>query len=242
MLWASSCGLAFAGPPYETDDPEPTQFRNYEIYFFQDYHRVGESIDASIGTLEINFGGFHNTQLSASIPVSTAQQGTKTDYGLGDIELAVKYRFLPETNGRPQVSFYPAVTIASGNPNTGLGAGHATLFLPLWAQKSYGPWTIFGGGGLQVDGHEANQHEWREGLAVTRDIGKATNLGVEVYRATPDEATSPGYTDIGIGIIQGVGKYHAVLARFGRALAPGSVHAYAAYEWKLGPAGASEEP
>jgi hypothetical protein len=226
--------FAWAGPPYETDDPVPTDYRNYEIYLHSDYHRVGDSIDGSIGTLEVNYGLLPNTQFSFAILAAFSPPPGPTQYGLGDVEVGLKYRFIPETAGRPQVSIYPSVTFATGNPNNGLGEGHGTFFLPLWAQKSYGPWSIFGGGGLQFDREGSAETSWREGLAVTRDVG-ATNLGVEVFRATPGGALQPGYTDIGFGMIGQIGAYHALLFTIGRALEPESVHGYAAYEWRLGP-------
>lgn len=237
-LLAAIAQPAFAGPPYETDDPDPTAYRNYEIYFFTEYHRVGPNIDVgSIGTLEANYGLLPNTQFSVTIPGAFAPQAAGTRYGLGDIEIALKYRFVPEDAGRPQISFYPAVTLATGDPATGLGEGRGTLFLPLWAQKSYGSWTIFGGCGLQLDREDGHFASWREGLAVTRDLSDATNVGVEVYRSTQNAMAPQGYTDLGVGIIQGIGKYHAIVASFGRSLAPSSFHGYAAYEWRLGPQG-----
>ena len=226
---------AVAGPPYETDDPDPTQYRNYEIYFYADYHRVDESIDGSIGTLEVNYGLFPNTQFSVSVPEAFSPPPGGARYGFGNLEIGLKYRFVPETATQPQISFYPSVTLATGALDTEPGEGHGTLFLPLWAQKSFGPWTIFGGGGLQLDRDGAALASWREGVAITRDFGQQTNIGVEWYHATPGGPGEPAYTDIGIGVIQDVGAYHAVLFSFGRALVPESVHAYAAYEWRLGP-------
>jgi hypothetical protein len=222
-------GIAYAGPPYETDDPEPTDYRNYEIYLYADYHRILEDIAASPATLEFNYGILPNTQFSVSIPSASTSQST----GLGDMEIALKYRFLPEDAGRPQISFYPSVTVATGNPSTGLGEGHGTMFLPLWAQKTWGKWTLFGGGGVQLDHETGGNVSWHEGLAITRDVG-ATNIGLEIYRQTPQGEDLPGYTDIGVGIISNIGQYHAWLLSFGRALAPESVHGYAAYEWRLG--------
>jgi len=226
----SLCRVAYAGPPYETDDPEPTEYRNYEIYLYADYHRILENIAASPATLEFNYGVLPNTQFSVSIPSAGSSQGS----GFGDLEVGLKYRFVPETLGRPQISFYPSVTVATGDAAKGLGDGHGTLLLPLWAQKTWGKWTIFGGGGLQLDREAGGEFSWHEGIAVTRDVG-ATNIGIEVYRQTPGGFTIPGYTDIGIGMISKIGQHHACLWSFGRALAPESAHAYAAYEWRLGP-------
>lgn len=225
------CGVAYAGPPYETDDPDPTDYRNYEIYLYSDYHRILENIEASPATLEFNYGVLPNTQFSVAIPSASSPQGG----GIGDLEVGLKYRFVPETLGRPQVSFYPSVTIATGDAAAGLGEGHGTLFLPLWAQKTWDKWTIFGGGGLQLDREAGGDVSWHEGIAVTRDVG-AMNIGIEVYRQTPQGIAIPGYTDIGVGMLSDIGPYHAWLWSFGRAFAPESIHAYGAYEWRLGPA------
>src|SRR5579872_1821381 len=204
-------GVAFAGPPYETDDPEPTEYRNYEIYLYSDYHRILENIVASPATLEVNYGVLPNTQFSVSIPSESSPQGN----GIGDLEVGLKYRFISETPGRPQISFYPSATLATGNAASGLDEEHGTLFLPLWAQKTWDKWTIFGGGGLLLDREPGGDVSWHEGIAITRDVG-ATNIGVEVYRQTPQGIAFPGYTDVGIGMISGIGRYHAWLWSFGR--------------------------
>lgn len=225
--------IAVAGPPYETDDPDPTLYRNYEIYFYSDYHRVDQDIDGSVGTLEFNYGLLPNTQFSFSIPLAFAPSPQGTQYGSGDIEVGLKYRFAQETATRPQIAFYPSVTVGSGNPSNGLGEGHGTLFLPLWAQKALGKWTIFGGAGLQIDHQEGSS--WHEGVAITRDLSQTTNVGVEVFHVTPS-FLEPGYTDVGLGYIGEIGAYHAILFSIGRSLGvEPSTHAYAAYEWRLGP-------
>ena len=226
-----------AGPPYETDDPQPTDYRNFEIYLHTDYHRVGPTIDGSAATLETNYGLLPNTQFSVAIPLTFSPQPSGTRYGPGDVEVGLKYRFVPEAGARPQVSFYPSITLATGSVDSGLGEGRGTLFLPLWAQKSFGRWTVFGGGGLQFDRQGDEASSWREGLAVTRDLSAATNIGIEVFRATPAGPAVPGYTDLGIGMIADAGTHHALVWSLGRAFAANSVHAYAAYEWRLGPNG-----
>ena len=68
-------------------------------------------------------------------------------HGLGDIELGVKYRFLSETARRPQIGIFPMLEVPSGDPRRGLGNGQVWARLPLWLQKSSGPWTTYGGAG-----------------------------------------------------------------------------------------------
>lgn len=76
---------------------------------------------------------------------------------------------------------------------------------------------------------------WQEGVAVTRDLSEATNVGVEIFHSAAS-CTTPQYTDLGVGYIGEIGALHAVLFSAGRALgrAP-PAHAYLAYEWRLGP-------
>jgi hypothetical protein len=226
---------AVAGPPYETDDPDPTQYQGYEIYFHVDYHRIDEDIEGSVGTLEINYGLFRNTQFSVDLPETFSPIGTRTYYGFGDLGIGLKYRFIQETATSPQVSFYPSVTVATGDAAEGLGEGHGTLFLPLWAQKSIGPWTIFGGGGLQFDREQSGPVSgWQEGVAITRDLSVATNVGVEIFHSDA-VGLQAEYTDIGLGYIGEIGNYHAIVFSGGRAIGPGSsAHGYLAYEWRLG--------
>lgn len=243
-LWMLMRGTTSAGPPYETDDPVPTDYRNYEIYLYGDYrHRSdtnGGTVDAEPIALEINYGLMRNVQFSVALPTAYTRgfddAGTPaTSQGTGDFEVGAKYRFLQETDTRPQISFYPSVTFASGSVHEDPAEAHGTLFLPVWAQKSSGKWTFFGGGGATFDWDGSSRLSWTAGIAGTYDITDATNIGLEFNRTTPHTDTPNGVTDIGFGLIHTLGKIHAILFSFGRSLTPGTFHGYAAYEWNLGP-------
>ena len=49
----------------------------------------------------------------------------------------------------PQVGIFPLLEVPTA-AQEGLGNGHATAFLPLWLQKSWGKWTVYGGGGYGI--------------------------------------------------------------------------------------------
>ncbi|MGH7736416.1 MAG: hypothetical protein ACREMP_00875 [Candidatus Tyrphobacter sp.] len=240
-LASSAAGCAVAGPPYETDDPVPTTYRHYEIYYHIDYHRVASDIEGGVGTLEINYGLFPNTQFSIALPGRFASAMGSTNYGFGDFEVGLKYRFIQESAGSPQVSFYPSITLATGNAQAALGEGHGTLFLPFWAQKSFGKWTVFGGGGLLFDRSATHRSPaLQDGIAITRDLSAATNVGIEIFHSA-SVAGRPSYTDVGVGYIGDIGAYHEILFSAGRALgSKPSAHGYLAYGWRLGPG--REEP
>ena len=59
---------AVAGPPYITDDPDPTDTGHYEIYAFNDF--VAGHGDAAGSTgLDLNFGPIPGVQLTATLPL-----------------------------------------------------------------------------------------------------------------------------------------------------------------------------
>jgi len=74
LVLALSVATAFpsiAGPPYVTDDPEPTDTGHWENYLFTEItHVAGQSARPEPG-IEINYGAFKDTQLTWSFPLTT---------------------------------------------------------------------------------------------------------------------------------------------------------------------------
>jgi hypothetical protein len=208
-----------AGPPYVTDDPVPTDYRGWEIYTGFQYENEGTgTIDASAPFAEFNYGAMPNVQTSASF--SSAQ----TEFG-------IKTRFVQESAGSPQISFYPSVQISS------TPGAHVVTLLPIWLQKSYGPWTAFGGGGLYLNAGPVQRNYTFVGGALQRTLSPGTTIGVELYHQGADALTDRDTTATNLGAIFAVGAYHAVLLSFGRAVhGDDTFSAYGSYEFALGPA------
>ena len=180
---ASVPTIAIAGPPYITDDPEPTDPHHWEIYNF-----VGGTVEDGVTSadmgVDLNYGPLPDAQLTATLPLHV-ETGQPLD--TGDMELAVKYRFLHQrAGGFPlDVALFPRVFLP-----TGRGSRHTQLLIPVWAQHNAGPWSVFFGGGYTLNPGEGNRNYWQGGVAVTRDIRPGFNLGLEVYsqgRASEDE-------------------------------------------------------
>src|SRR5689334_15990901 len=84
----AAAGQAFAGPPFLSDDPDPTPHRHYEIYAFAAgaFARSGQSYDMGV---DFNYGGGPDLQLTATLPFGIEQEdGAGRTSGLGNIELA----------------------------------------------------------------------------------------------------------------------------------------------------------
>jgi hypothetical protein len=152
VLSAVFNSTAQAGPPFLTDDPEPVEYQHNEFYVFSilDATKGGATVQAP--AFEYNYGIAPETQVHIIAPFTCfASNGNPTEYGFGDIQLGIKYRFLKETDDWPQLGIYPMLMVPSGNADRGLGNGSAWAQLPLWAQKSWGKWTTYGGIGLAIN-------------------------------------------------------------------------------------------
>lgn len=236
-----ACALAvlplrvLAGPPFDTDDPDPTAYRNYEIYMGVTTHRDGTDSTSELPFLEVNYGLMPNVQFSVHVgDADDTAPNAPSAYGYNDSEMGVKVRFEQESAHAPQISFYPQVTFATGAP--GVTAGHGTLFLPFWAQKTIGKVTVFGGGGFQFDRSESGSGDWQAGVAATYPIDPSDTIGIECTRTTPSDFYQQ--FDAGIGFIHALGEEHEVLISAGRSFdRQPHYRAYLAYGWLLGPTG-----
>jgi hypothetical protein len=225
------------GPPFITDDPEPIGHRHWELYVAsQTYHDAG----GWIGTaphLEANYGVVPNVQLHVIAPfVYDAPVDGGTRYGFGDMELGAKIRFVQEGDWVPQIGTYPMFEVPTGSSRRGLGNGSAQIFAPLWLQKSFGPWTTYGGPGFWIDTGRPSRHWWFFGWELQRRIVDAVALGAEVVYWTPPEAGTQADVRFNVGAILDLTETHHILVSAGRGIVgPNLFQAYLAYLVTLGP-------
>lgn len=181
----------WAGPPFQTDDPTPIDFRHYEVYLFGTTDGTPVEVDPAGPAIEANWGAAPNLHLHIILPFGAIIPSNNpryspagigpTAYGLQDIELGAKYRFIKETKHRPEIGTFTMLEIPTGSYSRGLGVGKVWYKLPIWAQKSWGPWTTYGGAGYQI----VRQNQYRNfaygGWLLQRDLGKKFTLGAEIY-------------------------------------------------------------
>jgi hypothetical protein len=130
----------FAGPPFLTDDPEPVEYRHWEVYLAATHERAKSERTGTLPQVEINYGLLPDLQVHLVAPVAfNHPKHEPSSYGYGDTEVGVKYRFIHETQHMPQVGFFPRAELPSGNSKEGLGNGKAQVFFPLWLQKKLWP-------------------------------------------------------------------------------------------------------
>ena len=171
---------ALAGPPYVTDDPEPTDTGQFENYLYvQGTHAVG-AFNAPGAGIEINYGAFADTQLTWSFPLNPNPGPGGMGLVWAPLGGGVKYRFIEEDadGWQPQIAVFPQIFIPVG------GASHTsptTELLPIWLQKSFGQWTSFGGGGFVNNPGAGNRDYEIYGWALQRQITNNLALGGELF-------------------------------------------------------------
>jgi hypothetical protein len=205
---------AVAGPPYITDDPEPTDFQHYENYLFATGTNTRDGTSGSAG-LDLNYGGAPDLQLSAVAPMAFQESPSGASAaGLGNIELAAKYRFVHQVGW--DIAVFPRVFLPSGSAR--VGPRHGAFFLPLWLEHNWDDWTTFGGGGCELNRGGGSKDFCFAGWALTRQVLADLQLGVEVVHQTPDIKGGRASTGIGFGMIYDLSPHYHLLAYGGPGL------------------------
>lgn len=139
---------AFAGPPFVTDDPVPTDYRTWEIYGYGEGLVLRHGWEGE-GGVDLNYGGFREVQLTATLPYAARADGVNR-LAPGDIEVGAKYRFVRQRDGAatPDIAFFPKLSVPTGGKR---GTGRVGAQLPIWAGKDWRRWSVFGGGGWALN-------------------------------------------------------------------------------------------
>jgi hypothetical protein len=204
--------VAWAGPPFLTDDPEPVEIGHWEFYGAFQWAWQRDAVSGTLPHVEVNHGALPGLQLHAIVPgVFAWNRGAPIRYGVGDLELGAKFRFIDEGTWRPQIGVFPLIFVPTGSKKRGLGSGAVEALLPVWIQKSFGPWITYGGGGilLAAEGNSAVV-----GWLVQRQFWTWLTLGLEAFVTVPltSEAVQ---TQLNAGFIVDFSERHHLLLSAG---------------------------
>jgi hypothetical protein len=201
LLFSLTATKLWAGPPFQTDDPQPVDLGHFEFYQFGSVSCTPVVTNATGPAFEFNWGAVPNVQLHIIVPFGATRPsnnpiylpaGTGSNaYGLTDTETGAKIRFVQETKHRPQIGIYPMFELPTGSYSKGLGVGKVWYKLPLWIQKSWGEWTSYGGVGYQVVPQTQYRNFLYTGWLLQRNIGKKLTLGGEVYAHRKEGFATP---------------------------------------------------
>jgi hypothetical protein len=210
---------AVAGPPYDTDDPEPVELHHWELYLATLQSLTRDGAGGSAPHVEVNYGALPDLQLHLLVPLAyNRPRGGPTAYGVGDVEVGIKFRFVAERGWRPMVGTFPFFEVPSASETKGLGTGEPRLFIPLWAQKSVGRCTTYGGGGYWINPGSGNRNWWFVGWQGQCKVAKGVTPGAELYYKTADQIAGRGDLRFNVGLVLDLAKHHHLLCSAGRSI------------------------
>ena len=213
-----ACTAAVAGPPFLTDDPEPVDLNHAEINLITQQTRAAGGRGGSVAG-EVNLGCAAETQCHVALPVAFDHAaGGSSQAGFGDIEFGVKYRFLDRPDDGWSAAVYPTLDLPTGDSGRGLGNGRAQLLLPLWVQRSSGPWSWDAGIARLLNRAPDARDSWFAGLLAQRAFGDRLTLGAELFHRSSTAIGEPSAAGFNVGAIVDIAPHQNLLVSAGRGL------------------------
>jgi len=90
-----------------------------------------------------------------------------------------------------------------------------SVLLPVWAEKDWGKWSLFGGGGYVINPGRDNRNYWQSGIALTRAVSDRLSLGAEIYHQTPASVQDRPFTGLNAGADYKLTDHWSLLAAGG---------------------------
>lgn len=213
IFYSLSIQLSVAGPPFFTDDPQPVDFRHWEFYLSSVNILHPDNWSGTCPHFEMNYGLIRNLQVHLLVPVNynyTPHHGA--DFGYGNTEFGVKYCFIHETEKSPQIGIFPILEIPTiKNPE--FSTGKFQVFLPVWAQKSWGKLTTYGGVGYCINPGVTNKNWIFTGAEIQYELSPKLMLGGELYYHSADADGSKSVTACSIGGSVNISqKFHIIFS------------------------------
>lgn len=198
------CSRALAGPPYQLDDPDPIPYHWHEFYVWSGVASSPGMVNTAGPAVEFNWSLIPHTMFHFILPLGASiPTGGPTTFGLTDGELGVQWQFVSETRHRPMIGTFIMMELPWGDASRGLGAGRPSWKIPLYAKKTFGKWSIDGGGGIDISEEIPGGSNYAfGGTVVDYELSKKLTLGPEIFahgRQTADPALSQYAVDLDFG-------------------------------------------
>jgi hypothetical protein len=187
------------GPPFNTDDPQPVDFKHWEYYISSINTFQPDAWSGTSPHFEVNYGLFPNLQVHLLLPMNYSYINNRdANFGYSSTEFGVKYCFIKETDNSPQIGTFPIIEIPTIK-NSAFSDGNAQFFIPLWIQKSWNKFTTYGGIGYWIRPGINNKDSIFSGWELQYDFSDKLTLGGEIYYHSAEAANQKSVTAFNLG-------------------------------------------
>jgi hypothetical protein len=182
LVFASTSALAQGGPPYYTNDPGTPGHLNWEINLgYMPFLYDGQSVSHT-PDVDINFGVGDRIQLTyENAWLRVHNPSSKTQFGLGQSNPGVKWRFYDAGESGLAVSVFPQLFL--NNPDhavrRGITPSTDSFLLPFEFTKKIGPVDVDYEVGYEFVRKGADG--WITGLVLGHEFTRKLEADVEFY-------------------------------------------------------------
>ncbi|MFZ2314975.1 MAG: transporter [Gammaproteobacteria bacterium] len=209
---------AFAAPPFITDDAEPADYRQLQIYPYASTISQTHSTMVYMPSFEFDYGIIPHTEFHIIFTMATylPEQGgnpalLKRATGIDDTEVNFKTRLLSETKYRPGIAIAPTLELPTGNSKRLLGNGRLWTKLPIWIQKNMGTWVTYGGGGYVFNSAPGMKNYLYGGWLLQKNFTEHFSFGGEIFsQGTAATHRDPPFQDEGSVTLLNLGAIYNV--------------------------------
>jgi hypothetical protein len=182
VVWLALPAVAQGGPPYYTNDPGTPGPLNWEINLGYMPFLYSDQSVSHTPDVDINFGVGERIQLTyENAWLRVHNPSSKTEFGLGQSNPGVKWRFYDAGESGLSVSVFPQLFL--NNPNDavrrGITPASESFLLPFEFSKKFGPVDVDYEVGYQFVHKGADG--WLTGLVVGHEFTKKFEMDVEIY-------------------------------------------------------------
>lgn len=178
--------IAWAGPPLVTDDPETPGKHGWEVNISHNIEKVRDEFLMAVPLFDFNYGVRDNDQLKIEFPIlSVDPTDERNRWGVGDLLIGYKYRFLDEDRAGWQLSAYPQLLIPTGDDKRGLGDGRTILQIPAQIGKHFLDERLFvyAEFGYHLVFDDSDFNSWEYGIAAAWQVTKKFVVMAEIHGA-----------------------------------------------------------
>ncbi len=192
---------AAAQSPFLTDDANVAPHGGIHVEITNRYDYLSSSdlpaTSQYTGIVDFKWGIFSRVEIGFDFPLLSIHGNDpgqpQTVTGLGDLDFSTKAVLFPGREGRwwPQVAFYIALEVPTGNPDNSLGSGVTDFGFNLIASKTVDDGiTACVNVGLLLTGNTLTGAEglrpgrgaiFTGGLSLKRDFSRRLQLGLEIW-------------------------------------------------------------
>ncbi|MDE2585771.1 MAG: hypothetical protein KGN39_10265 [Betaproteobacteria bacterium] len=196
-----SVRLAWGGPPFVTDDPEPVSPQRWEINYSVSKTWQRESASAALPSMDMNYGATSDLQLHLQPRYMVESTSVGRRVGIADTEVGIKYRFLniEQDDASTMLGIYPMVQLPTADGRLVQDRVREQAFLPIWVQRNWEKWTTYGGFGYRINTGSGKRNSVFSGVTALYQMTETIQLGGEVFHETPDSIDGRSTAGFNVG-------------------------------------------